>query len=177
MDRSLLGAKFECRAENEALAEPLVSSVQLDVSLRPDNLRITGADKSFSAGNVISLVCVAQSARPAAVLTWYNGSSLFPDQPAGQVSLHSDGTYQTTSRLTFIASRFEDNEKIYCEANNEVLQYYKEEPMRTDTRLEVSYPPVVIIQPTNITVNVDQEVMIQNARFSTYFITQLATLR
>ena len=23
--------------------------------------------------------------RPAAVLTWYNGTSLFPEQPAGQV--------------------------------------------------------------------------------------------
>ena len=161
VDRDLLGAKFECRAENEALAEPLVSSVQLDVSLRPDNLQISGGDKSFSSGNVISLVCLAQSARPAAVLTWYNGSNLFPDQPAGQVTLDSDGTYQTASRLTFIASRFEDNEKIYCEANNEVLQYYKEQPMRTDTRLEVRYPPVVVIQPTNITVNVFEEVIIR----------------
>ena len=28
--------------------------------------------------------------RPAAVLTWYNGSSLFPEQPAGQVAHHHD---------------------------------------------------------------------------------------
>ena len=70
VDRSLLGANFECRAENEAVTEPLVSSVQLDVSLRPDNLRISGAEKAFEAGNVVSLVCVASAARPAAVLTW-----------------------------------------------------------------------------------------------------------
>ena len=60
VDRSLLGAKFECRAENEALSEPLVSSVQLDVSLRPENLQISGSEKSFTEGGVISLVCLAK---------------------------------------------------------------------------------------------------------------------
>ena len=122
VDRSLLGASFECRADNEAVAEPLVASVQLDVSLRPDSLKISGAERAFESGNVVSLVCVASAARPAAVLTWYNGSALFRDQPAGQVTLGTDGTYMTSSRLTFIASRFEDNEKVYCEANNEVLE-------------------------------------------------------
>ena len=138
-----------------------MSSVQLDVSLRPDQLSISGADRPVEAGHVVSLLCTASAARPAAVLTWYNGSTLFSDQPAGQVTLGSDGTYQTTSRLTFIASRFEDNEKIYCEASNEVLQYYKEQPMRTDTLLEVRYPPVVTITPANITVNMSQDVSIR----------------
>ena len=161
MDRGLLGASFQCRAENEAVTEPLVSSVQLDVSLRPDSLAISGAERELEAGAVVSLVCVASAARPAAVLTWYNGSALFPDQPAGQVSLGEDGTYQTSSRLTFVASRFEDNEKIYCEANNEVLQYYKEQPMRTDTLLEVRYAPVVEVAPANLTVNLSSEVIIR----------------
>merc|ERR1719270_190609 len=100
-------------------------------------LEMRDPQKAFESGNVVSLVCVASAARPAAVLTWYNGSSLFPDQPAGQVTLGADGTYQTSSRLSFIASRFEDNKQIYCEAKNEVLEYYKEKPMRTDTQLTV----------------------------------------
>ena len=161
VDRGLLGASFECRADNEAVTEPLVSSVQLDVSLRPDSLEISGAERAFEAGNVVSLVCVASAARPAAVLTWYNGSALFRDQPAGQVTLGTDGTYMTSSRLTFIASRFEDNEKVYCEANNEVLEFYKEQPMRSDTRLEVRYAPVVTIAPVNVTVNETDEVIIR----------------
>merc|ERR1719270_121329 len=124
-------------------------------------LEMRDPQKAFEAGNVVSLLCVASAARPAAVLTWYNGSSLFPDQPAGQVTLGEDGTYQTSSRLTFIASRFEDNEKIYCEANNEVLQYYKEEAMRTETLLEVRYPPVVVMSPTNLTVKMSEQVIIR----------------
>jgi len=159
--RAQLGAKLECRAGNEAISEPLISSIQLDVSLRPESIRISGADKAVEQGSVVSLLCVAKASRPAAVLTWYNGSALFPEQPAGQVSLEPDGTYLTTSRLSFIASRFEDNEKIFCEGNNEVLQFYKEEPVRADTRLEVLYPPVVMIQPTNITVNASDQVIIR----------------
>ena len=152
---------FECRAHTEAVLEPLVASVQLDVSLRPDDLLISGADRPVEAGSLVSLVCTATAARPAAVLTWYNGSALFPDQPAGQVTLGDDGTYQTSSRLSFLASRFEDNEKIYCEANNEVLQYYKEPAMRTDVMMEVRYPPVVTISPATVTVNMSQEVTIR----------------
>ena len=34
--RAQLGAKLECRAGNEAISEPLISSIQLDVSLRPE---------------------------------------------------------------------------------------------------------------------------------------------
>ena len=30
--------------------------------------------------------------------------------------------------------RFEDNQKMYCEAKNEVIEYYEEEPLRADTR-------------------------------------------
>ena len=160
VDRGLLGARLECKAENEALSQPLTASVQLDVSLRPETVRIAGAERPVRAGAVVSLECAAAAARPAAVLTWYNGSQLFPDQPAGQVELESAGTYTTTSRLSFIASRFEDNRKIFCEATNEVLQFYGEEAVRADSRLEVLYPPVVTIHPINITVNTTDEVII-----------------
>ena len=175
--RAQLGAKLECRAGNEAISEPLISSIQLDVSLRPESIKISGADKAVEQGAVVSLLCVAKASRPAAVLTWYNGSTLFPEQPAGQVSLEPDGTYLTSSRLSFIASRFEDNRKVFCEGNNEVLQFYKEDPVRTDTRLEVLYPPVVEIQPTNITVNASDKVVIRcsyQANPSTLHLTQKA---
>ena len=68
-------------------------------------MEISGADSAVESGDVVSLLCTSMAARPAAVLTWYNGSSLFPEQPAGQVSLQPDGTYKTESRLSFIATR------------------------------------------------------------------------
>ncbi len=62
------------------------------------------------------LSCQVRGARPAAVITWFNGSLPFPAQPAGQVRLQPEGTYTTESRLAFPASRHEDNQKIFCEA-------------------------------------------------------------
>ena len=75
---------------------------------------------------------------------------------------------------------------MFCEGENDVLEFYKEEPLRADTRLQVDrfektktktktkiycvlfakvlYPPVVEIRPTNITVNSTDQVMIINTR-------------
>jgi len=135
--RKQLGAQLECKADNEAVPSPLISAIQLDVSLRPQAVKIGGAEAAVEAGDVVSLLCSASGARPAAVLTWYNGTSLFQEQPAGQVSLQPDGTYKTESRLSFIATRFEDNGRVFCEGQNDVLEFYKEEPKRADTRLQV----------------------------------------
>ena len=68
------------------------------------------------------------------------------------MSLQPDGTYKTESRLSFIAtrwadclpgtrlisnSRFEDNKRVFCEGQNDVLEFYKEGPVRSDNRLQV----------------------------------------
>jgi len=164
--RQQLGAKLECRSTNEAVESPLSTSVQLDVSLRPDKVKISGGSGVYREESEVKLSCLAGGARPAAVLTWYNGTSLYPHQPAGQVELQDDGTYSTASTLVFPASRFEDNRKMICEARNEVVEYYEEEPLRADTRLEVEYPPVVSTSPASITVNVSSQVIIQCAHSS-----------
>ena len=56
-------------------------------------MEISGADSAVESGDVVSLLCTSMAARPAAVLTWYNGTSLFPEQPAGQVP-HYDHDYE-----------------------------------------------------------------------------------
>lgn len=159
--RNDLSARLECRSTNEAVADPLSATVQLDVNLRPFATEITGAETPVEEGSAVSLLCRTNGSRPAAVLTWYNGSNPFSVQPTGQVALQDDDTYETQSRLSFIATRFEHNEKIFCEANNEVLEFYEEEPQRAEARLEVLYPPVVDIPETNITTNATSEVIIQ----------------
>ena len=39
------------------------------------------------AGNRVSLMCRVDGARPAAVITWYNGTTPFDQQPAEQIAL------------------------------------------------------------------------------------------
>jgi hypothetical protein len=56
-------------------------------TVRPETTEVLGADSALEQGSVVSLMCRTRGARPAAVITWYNGSRPFAEQPAGQVAL------------------------------------------------------------------------------------------
>ena len=62
------------------------------VAVRPHLTEVIGGDEGgyspgVEAGNVISLMCRTSGARPAAIITWYNGSLPFNEQPAGKIAL------------------------------------------------------------------------------------------
>ena len=57
------------------------------LTVRPFRTEVLGAETAMSEGSVVSLMCRTWGARPAAVITWFNGSRPFSEQPAGQVSL------------------------------------------------------------------------------------------
>jgi hypothetical protein len=48
-----------------------------------------------------------------------------------------DQTFETQSRISFVASRFENGEVITCEANNRVLEAFDEEPERASVAVQV----------------------------------------
>ena len=48
---------------------------------------MVGAGRAVEEGTPLSLMCRTWGARPAAVITWFNGSRPFSEQPAGQVAL------------------------------------------------------------------------------------------
>ena len=56
-------------------------------SVRPFQTKVIGAEAPHKEGSVVSLMCRTWGARPAAVITWFNGSRPFSEQPAGQVAL------------------------------------------------------------------------------------------
>ena len=55
--------------------------------VRPYKTDVMGADRAVEEGTPLSLMCRTWGARPAAVITWFNGSRPFSEQPAGQVAL------------------------------------------------------------------------------------------
>ena len=59
--------------------------------------------------------------------------------------LQDDQTYETQSRISFVASRFENGERITCEANNPVLEAHNEEPERASVELQVKCEYVVSV--------------------------------
>ena len=57
------------------------------ITVRPYRTDVMGADRAVNEGTPLSLMCRTWGARPAAVITWFNGSRPFSEQPAGQVAL------------------------------------------------------------------------------------------
>ena len=55
--------------------------------VRPYRTDVVGAGRAVEEGTPLSLMCRTWGARPAAVITWFNGSRPFSEQPAGQVAL------------------------------------------------------------------------------------------
>ena len=59
--------------------------------------------------------------------------------------MQDDQTYETQSRISFVASRFENGERITCEANNPVLEAHNEEPERASVTLQVKCEYAILI--------------------------------
>lgn len=46
-----------------------------DNAVKPANVTLTGLDTAVTEGTAVVVYCVAEGARPAATITWYNDSS------------------------------------------------------------------------------------------------------
>ncbi|KAM3956997.1 neuromusculin isoform 1-T1 [Aphomia sociella] len=153
--RAELGGELKCIVTSAALDEPIVRKVLLDVEVPPNKAFISGVGEHATQGTLLTLMCTALGARPAAKIEWYNGTQKLD---AEQHNIHerqvqsSDTTFETTSNLTFEATRFENGQKFHCEAANKVTFETNDHPMHAARELEIWYPPMVRVDPTNITV-------------------------
>ena len=68
--------------------------VKKSLSVRPESTEVLGADAPVQQGSLVSLMCRTRGARPAAVITWYNGSRPFSEQPAGQVAIQVNNMFK-----------------------------------------------------------------------------------
>ncbi|RWS14947.1 hemicentin-1-like isoform X2 [Dinothrombium tinctorium] len=142
-----LGKKFECRVWNNATAEPIGNWMSLDIHVKPLTLRVRGPLTPVVAGEMISLSCVVEGARPAASIEWFNRSEVVSPHPPATTDLMNDGTFRTSSTLVFIASRYDHNGDFFCKGTNLVLKSRNEVPLLQSIALAVLYPPAVSIQP------------------------------
>ena len=149
--REALGSKIVCKVANEVMDKYLTASVQLDVYLPPVSTILTGDDgQGVDEGEDVHLVCSSGGARPAAVISWYNGSLSTPlISPAARhvSSMQEDATYHTISHLVMRVDRHHHNNTVYCKASNEVSEDMAQH------RLMVRYSPVVEMLEKMIVVN------------------------
>ncbi|GFU70462.1 ig-like domain-containing protein [Trichonephila clavipes] len=111
--------------------------IQLADAVRPASLNVRGPTTPVVAGEMVSLTCTVEGARPAANITWYNRSEVIGPQPQTTMDLMSDGTYRTASSLVLVASRYDHKGEFFCKGINEVLRKRLEAPLLQATTLEV----------------------------------------
>ncbi|XP_022667619.1 hemicentin-2-like isoform X1 [Varroa destructor] len=143
-----LGARLQCVVESRAAPGRLSgNALTLDVHVRPVSLNLRGPSHPVVAGEMVSLTCVVDGAKPAANITWYNRSELVSPQPVSTEEPLEDGTFRTTSTIVFIATQFDHQSEYFCKGMNQVLKNRTEAPLLQAVRLEVLYPPAVIMRP------------------------------
>ncbi|XP_057661912.1 titin isoform X3 [Diorhabda carinulata] len=158
LKRGDLLARFECRVESEALEQPIISWVQIDVNVRPLTINLTGVENHVVQGTNVKLDCKVSGARPPATIRWTNGSSSINEEDFDQTIMESpismkqieekDGTFTTISSLSFKASHWENGKTIFCYAENEVMRKNSEPEYHSNLILDVRYPPVITVKPT-----------------------------
>ncbi|KAH8351258.1 hypothetical protein KR084_001851 [Drosophila pseudotakahashii] len=166
LSREDLAQDIECRVNSAAIPNTTVTKFSVDLQVRPTSIDVNGVKHHTVQGSKVVLTCDIQGARPAVNLTWYNSSALInPDEnDITEIRIKSfekkDGTYHTQSELIFNATRFENDRVFRCEAENVVLQINREKPISSGLTLEVLYPPVVKVSPSDIMTNTSEIVLL-----------------
>ncbi|XP_022255787.1 hemicentin-1-like [Limulus polyphemus] len=142
-----LDAKLMCFVNSTATSTSISKWVKLNIHVRPLGLRVRGRSAPVVEGEMVSITCTVEGARPAANITWYNRSEVVRPQPITSKDLMSDGTYRTTSTLVFIASRHDHRGEFFCKGTNNVIKKRLETPLLEATTLEVLFPPAVEVLP------------------------------
>ncbi|XP_076670097.1 neuromusculin isoform X1 [Andrena cerasifolii] len=164
--RENLGATFTCKVNSIALAEPLTVDVKLDVHVRPLKMDLSGVVGHVVRGTQILLECTVRAARPAANVTWQNGTEYLDKSNdrfeifKTEVHENNDSTSETVSYLAFTPSEYDNGRTFKCYAENSVIRSENLEPMKESTTIEVLYPPIVRMKPENITVNETENILI-----------------
>ena len=70
----------------------VIHSIQPPV--KPLSLKIRGPVTPVVAGEMASLTCSVEGARPAASIDWFNRSELLDPQPISTEEVASDGTFR-----------------------------------------------------------------------------------
>jgi hypothetical protein len=137
ISRKDLDAIFTCQAVNTILTEPKVTSVVLDLLLKPLTAKILKMVTPLVADKRYEVTCESAGSRPPAVITWYKGK-----RPLRRTKQETRENV-TISELSFVPTTEDDGKSITCRAENpNVTGLFLE----TSWKIDVVYPPQVSLQ-------------------------------
>ncbi|XP_067127541.1 protein turtle homolog B-like [Centruroides vittatus] len=139
LQRHDLMAVFTCKAINNNITAPLVSSVTIDMNFRPLDVQIEGERKPMASMKQVELNCRAIGSRPPALITWWLGKNKLKSV---KDIVSVDGNI-TTSVLSFRPSREDSGRYLSCRAQNTLIA---DSTIEHGWNLDVYYAPQVTLR-------------------------------
>ncbi|XP_064595394.1 nephrin-like isoform X2 [Liolophura sinensis] len=130
---------YTCQAKNDALAEPLSTTVKMVIQYPPGPPEISGYTngQAIRAGDTLKLVCVSKGGNPLAQVIWFKN-----DQEVD--FSYTGGNNKAVNELAFTVQAT-DNDAVYkCEASNVIP---------SPRPLTASYKLIVHFAPTKVEIS------------------------
>ncbi|KAG1714570.1 Hemicentin-1 [Nymphon striatum] len=140
--RGHIGSELTCNVKHNYTNTEYTFSFRIDVNVAPLWLKLESNydQTNFVEDDPVEFLCRVTGAKPAAQITWYNGTERMRIQPSSNVTtIPSDGTYATDSTLKFYASRYDHKNIFSCQATNVAMKQKKQDPMAKSITTKVQY--------------------------------------
>ncbi|XP_046630954.1 neural cell adhesion molecule 2-like isoform X2 [Daphnia pulicaria] len=112
-----LRTKLSCHASNTQLSQPLTKSVEIELNLKPLDVRILSSRQPLSSGKKYDLTCQTAGSRPPPTVTWWKDGQLLRRSQETPY----DGGNVTLSQLTVQLTPEDDGKKLVCRVENPAL--------------------------------------------------------
>ncbi|XP_033218241.1 nephrin-like [Belonocnema kinseyi] len=131
-------ARLSCKASNTPLASPSITTVTIELYMRPLSVEIDEKENYVSANKTYEVSCRSRGSRPPAVLTWWRGSKQLK-----HATKESQNDGMSTSILKWIPSVEDEGKYLACRAEN---RHLPEAAIEDKWKLKVYFSPIVTLK-------------------------------
>lgn len=127
LGRSSLGDQYMCLAQNSHLMAPLNLSIQINLNLRPLEVKIVNkSNYTFLLGQKLSIECQVHGSKPSAQVRWFRGEQpslapkdeLKPGESVSETNRDIDNHLTKVSYLIIVPQLSDNQKSLTCSGSN-----------------------------------------------------------